>query len=97
MRYPTRRRFLLQLVTGAGVAAAGVARAGAAEDKSLERVLETDSYPKSMGFKYDTNQVDNARWPRHDAATQQCSKCQLYSGAPGDELGRCSFFKPRKA
>jgi hypothetical protein len=83
----SRRTFMLRVV--AGTSAIAASPLALAQDK----VLETDAYAKSMGFKYDTNQVDKARWPRHDAATQQCSKCQLYSGGPNDELGQCSFFK----
>jgi hypothetical protein len=48
-----------------------------------------------MGFKLDTNKVDKKRYPRHDAATQMCSKCQLYGGKPNDPLGPCSFFGDR--
>lgn len=92
MTYPqhNRRRFVLHLITGASALAAG-AQASAEEEK----VTEADPYAKSMGFKLDTKQVDAARYPRHDAATQQCSKCQLYSGKAGDAWGPCSFYGGR--
>lgn len=86
-----RRTFMLRVV--AGTSAIAVGPLALAQEASKEKVLETDPYAKSMGFKVDTNQVDKAKYPRHDAATQQCSKCQLYSGGPNDELGQCSFFK----
>lgn len=85
-----RRVFLLRAFAGAAACAAAP-WAGAEEEK----VTETDPYAKSMGFRLDTNKVDQTRYPRHDAATQQCSKCQLFSGKPGDALGPCSFFGGR--
>lgn len=68
-----------------------------AQEKKVSTVVltEDDPYAKSMGFRWDTNKVDQAKYPRHDAATQQCSKCQLYSGKEGDEVGPCSFFGGR--
>ena len=90
MQTRNRRIFILQVVAGAsGLAAA------AAQAQQAERVTEDDPYARSMGFKLDTTKVDQKRYPRHDAATQQCSKCQLYSGKPGDQLGPCSFFGDR--
>lgn len=87
---PNRRTFVLKVLVGPAALAA-TARAGAEEEK----VTETDPYAKSMGFRLDTKAVDQARYPRHDPATQQCSKCQLYSGKAGDTTGPCSFFGGR--
>jgi hypothetical protein len=87
---PNRRTFVLKvLVCPAALAAA--AQAGAEEEK----VTEADPYAKSMGFRLDTKAVDQTRYPRHDPATQQCAKCQLFSGKAGDALGPCSFFGGR--
>ena len=88
--HPQRRIFMLQLIA-AGSTLATATTAGAEEEK----VTEADPYAKSMGFRLDTNMVDQARYPRHEAATQQCSKCQLYSGKPGDAWGPCSFYGGR--
>jgi hypothetical protein len=90
-----RRTFVLHVI--AAGAAAGTANALAGEEKKVSTVVltEDDPYAKSMGFRWDTNKVDQARYPRHEAATQQCSKCQLYSGKDGDEVGPCSFFGGR--
>jgi hypothetical protein len=39
----------------------------------------------------DTNQVDKElKYPRHDAATQQCNKC--YSAKAGADIGACSLL-----
>ena len=84
----SRRTFMLRVVAATTALAVTPSRAA-----TTDKVTESDPYARSMGFRVDTNAVDQAKYPRHDAATQQCSKCQLYSGAPGDELGPCSFFK----
>jgi High potential iron-sulfur protein len=90
MTHSTRRVFMMRVVAGgAALAAAQVARA---DD---ERVTEADPYARTMGFKTDTTKVDGKKYPRHDAATQSCAKCQLYSGKPGDAEGPCSFFGGR--
>jgi High potential iron-sulfur protein len=92
-----RRVFMLKVI--AGSAALGTAAASAAEpaaekpvEKATIKVSESDPYPKSMGFRFDTNDVDQAKFPRHEVS-QHCSECQLFSGATGEEWGTCSFFK----
>lgn len=90
MKAPNRRIFMLQVM--AGSTCLGAAATSMAEE---DKVTLTDPYAKSMGFRLDTKEVDQARYPRHDPATQQCSKCQLYSGKAGDALGPCSFFGGR--
>jgi hypothetical protein len=91
--HTSRRVFMLQIAAGSA-AAAGLP-AFAADAVSTVRLTEADPYAKSMGFRLDTNQVDQARYPRHDAATQHCSLCQLWSGKEGDEVGPCSFYNGR--
>jgi High potential iron-sulfur protein len=89
---PTNRRvFLIHALAGSSALAA-TASAQAQGDASAKPVKETDAYPKSMGFRLKTQDVDKAKFPRHDVS-QKCSACQLYSGKEGDELGTCSFFK----
>jgi hypothetical protein len=85
-----RRIFVLHVIAGGLAAGTGLVSAAEAD----ERVTEADPYAKSMGFRLDTNQVDQAKYPRHDA-TQQCNKCQLYDGKPGEALGPCSFYGGR--
>ena len=87
MHTSPRRVFMLQLIAGTtALAAQGHARAQA------EAVKETDAYPKSMGFRLNTANVDQAKFPRHEVA-QKCSECQLFSGKSGEATGTCSFFK----
>ena len=67
-----------------GPGAGRARRAGA--DAERVPVKETDAYPKSMGFRIDTANVDKVKFPRHEVA-QKCSECQLCSGKAGDPLG----------
>jgi hypothetical protein len=90
MQQSSRRVFMLKVVTGASVLA-GTSVAVAADG---EKLTEDDPYAKSMGFKFDTNKVDKAKYPRHDVS-QTCAKCQLYDGKEGDAWGPCSFFGGR--
>jgi hypothetical protein len=96
-----RRVFVLHaIVTGTALgapitAAAQAAAAGAPAANAPvvnEPVKETDPYPKSMGFRLNTANVDKAKFPRHEVS-QKCSGCQLFSGKEGDATGACSFFK----
>lgn len=93
MLSPNRRVFMLRVAAGTSVVACGAALA--AEAESTEKLTEADPYARSMGFRLDTNAVDKAKYPRHDAATQQCSKCQLFDGKPSDAVGPCSFYGGR--
>jgi hypothetical protein len=89
---PTNRRvFMIQAVSAGSVLAgsAGLARANAPE-----KLTEADPYARSMGFRYDTTQVDQKRYPRHNAK-QNCATCQLFDGKDTDEWGPCSFFGGR--
>lgn len=88
-----RRVFVLQVIAGASATAATLTQA--ATDESTVKLTEADPYAKSMGFRLDTNQVDQAKYPRHDAATQQCSKCQLYEAKGAEQIGNCSFYGGR--
>jgi hypothetical protein len=89
-----RRVFVIHAASGAAVAALPALSLAqeAPKEQSNVPVKETDAYPKSMGFRINTANVDKAKFPRHDVS-QKCSECQLFSGKPGDALGPCSFFK----
>jgi len=85
-----RRTFILRLIGSGTLLNAAQARAAEESDK----VAETDPYPKSMGFRLDTANVDQAKFPRH-TVEQHCSECQLFSGKPGEPIGPCSFYGGR--
>jgi hypothetical protein len=90
--HSNRRVFMMRVIGAGSALAAG--HALAADPVSTEKLTETDSYAKSMGFRLDTAKVDAAKYPRH-TAEQKCSSCQLFSGKEGDEWGPCSFFGGR--
>jgi hypothetical protein len=95
MTMPTidRRTYMLQVVAGTCAAAVG-GLALAEDDKPKGKLTEDDPYAKSMGFRLDTNNVDQKRYKKH-TPDQQCSKCQLYTGTETDPEAPCSFFGKR--
>jgi hypothetical protein len=86
-----RRQFIGQVVIGAS--ALTLSRLAIAEE-AKPALPADDAYAKAMGFVLDTNDADSTKFPKH-TPDQSCSKCQLYSGADGDDLGPCSFFGGR--
>ena len=84
-----RRVFMMQVAVGGCAMAIGVKAS-----KAAEKLSQDDPYAKSMGFRYDTKTVDEARWTRHKP-DQQCAKCQLWDGKPTDAFAPCSFFGDR--
>jgi hypothetical protein len=86
-----RRTFTIHLATASSALAVNLA---VAAEESTEKVTEADPYAKSMGFRVDTAQVDQAKYPRHEVS-QHCSECQLFSGKAGEPIGPCSFYGGR--
>jgi hypothetical protein len=86
-----RRQFIGQVMIGASALTVG--RITFAEE-AKEALPADDAYAKAMGFVLDTNDADSAKFTKH-SPDQNCSKCQLFSGAEGDDLGPCSFFGGR--
>jgi hypothetical protein len=80
-----RRVFILQSVVGSAALLAGLPRVLAAE-----KLDPADPYARSMGFRLNTEEVDQAKYPRH-TVEQHCSRCQLWNGGEND-FGHCSFF-----
>lgn len=92
MQTRERRIFLLQVIAGTTALTTQLSARAAEGPRPTVAVKESDAYPKSMGFRLKTEDVDQAKYPRHDVK-QRCSECQLYSGEKGEEQGPCSFFK----
>lgn len=88
-----RRVFMMHVATGV-TAAAALALGHKTQAQAAEKLPETDSYAKSMGFKLNAKDVDRQRWTRYQEG-QQCSKCQLWDGKPTDAFAPCSFFGDR--
>jgi hypothetical protein len=82
----TKRTLMLRVISGAGLLALGNPQFAVAADK----LSPTDPYAKAMGFKLDTAEVDQAKYPRH-TTEQACHNCQLWNGGTA-EIGNCSFF-----
>ena len=93
MKPCNRRTFMIQ-VAAASCAVAAAPLAFAEDEKPKGKLSPDDAYAKSMGFRLDTTQVDQAKYPKH-TVEQHCSKCQLYKGKEGDPDGPCSFFGNR--
>ena len=55
-----------------------------------EQLDPENAQAKALGYKHDTNEVDNAQYPTHDVS-QVCSNCQLAQGA-GEEWIGCALF-----
>lgn len=88
----TRRIFMLRILPGGAVLALhGVIVPAVAAESQANAVKETDPYPKSMGYRLNTADVDKSKYSRHDVS-QKCSECQLYAADPGGATGQCSFF-----
>ena len=87
----SRRIFMLRILP-VGAALALQTASGTATATPANAVKESDPYPKSMGYRLNTADVDKSKFPRHDVS-QKCSGCQLYAADPGDATGQCSFFK----
>jgi hypothetical protein len=80
-----RRVFILKVVS-----TSTLLLAGAREVAAAEKLDPADSYARSMGFRLNTEEVDQAKYPRH-TKEQHCQVCQLWNGGE-KEVGNCSFF-----
>ena len=82
-----KRRAFLNTTLG-GLAVIGTAPIGQAQAQAM--VAETDPQAASLGYKADTAQVDQKKYPKH-TAEQKCSNCQLYQSKSAT-AGACVIF-----
>jgi hypothetical protein len=82
----TRRVFMMRSLAGGCAALAAPALVHAAA-----HVEESDEVAQSLGYRHDTKQVDDKRFPKHQAS-QHCASCSFFQGAPADEWGGCAMF-----
>ncbi|MDW8479605.1 MAG: high-potential iron-sulfur protein [Xanthomonadales bacterium] len=87
---PSRRRLIRLAVVGLAAAPllprlVGEARA------SLPRLEETDPTAAALGYRHDTTQVDQAKYPNH-RPDQNCANCNLVQGAEGEAWRPCAIF-----
>ncbi|AOB31500.1 hypothetical protein AKI39_13595 [Bordetella sp. H567] len=83
----TRRIFLKNVSQILAVSAVGLPVASRAAAAKLE---ENDPQAMALGYKDDTKQVDQSKFPNHNAA-QRCGDCQLYQGGTAAN-GPCTIF-----
>lgn len=57
----------------------------------LPRLEETDPLAAALGYRHDTNAVDQSKYPNHKP-DQRCDNCNLIQGAAGDEWRPCAIF-----
>jgi len=82
----SRRVFLLR---SAGAGCAALAAPGLA--LGAAHVEEGDEAALALGYRHDSQQVDAARFPKHEPA-QRCANCAFFQGAPADEWAGCAMF-----
>lgn len=90
-----RRRFLKLALAGAAVPAGGALLSRLAYAADLPHVDESDPTAVSLGYKNDTAQVDQSKFPKHEAS-QRCAQCRYFQGSGGGEWAPCLIF-PGKA
>lgn len=83
----SRRIFLKNVSQILAVSAAGLPVASRA---AAAKVEENDPQAMALGYKDDTKQVDQAKYPNHNVA-QHCGDCQLYQGGAAPS-GPCTIF-----
>ena len=80
-----RRTFIFQ------VAAAGAGTLAAGRTLAQAKLEENDPQAVALGYKHDSTKVDQAKYPKHEAA-QKCNHCQLFQGKAADAWGPCALF-----
>jgi hypothetical protein len=86
----SRRSFM----TGVLAATVGVATLRTKAHAADGPVTEQDPAAHSQGFRADTTQVDETRYPAH-SADQSCGACEMYCGRGDEPLGTCAFYDGR--
>jgi hypothetical protein len=86
-----KRRIVIRSITVAAAASAvGIPLELFAA--TLQKVDLKDPQAVSLGYTDDTNTVNKAKYPKHDA-TQKCSGCQFYQTAQqSGNIAPCTIF-----
>jgi hypothetical protein len=63
----------------------------AARAADLPKLSEDDPTAKALGYRHDTNAVDQARFPNHKP-DQNCANCKLIQGEASGDWIRCQLF-----
>ena len=88
----SRRTFVIQSLTGAGVLACAALPHAAFAQATL-----TDTDPQAVGLGYSTDgtKTDTKKYPKY-AAGQNCAGCALFQGKATDATGGCPLFGAKK-
>lgn len=81
-----RRAFLATTVCSLG----GISILAVGQAQAQSMVAETDPQASALGYKANTAQVDQKKFPKH-TAEQKCANCQLYQSKSAND-GGCSIF-----
>jgi High potential iron-sulfur protein len=85
------RRSILLVPVALGTVGLGLAFA----QSTLKKVEETEPKATAIGYRHDSTKVDQARYPKHDAA-QKCQNCLAWAPEkPTDEWGECDLMSDR--
>ncbi len=84
----TSRRQFIRIVTCTGAAAWVASPARAADAPLLD---PKDPSAAALGYVADATQANKAKYPTY-AAGQDCAKCALFQGKPGDAAGPCPLY-----
>ena len=88
MNDTSRRIFIARSLAG-GCAFAGLGLATTAH--AAAHVEETDETAVALGYRNDTKQVDQTKYPNH-TPQQRCADCAFWQGAPTDAWAGCAMF-----
>jgi hypothetical protein len=89
MNTSNRRVFLLHVAAAGGTAlCCGTARA------AVKKIEENEPKAVSLGYRNETAQVDEKRFPKHKA-TEHCSGCMAWLGKPADAWAECDLMADR--
>ena len=87
----SRRPFVIQSITGAGV----LACAALPQAAFAQTLTDADPQAVALGYKADGTKTDIKKYPKY-AASQNCANCALYQGKPTDATGGCPLFGAKK-
>ena len=85
-----RRIFLTTALCGLSLAALADS-----ENDDASKVRETDPTALEFGYKQDTAQVDEKRYPNH-TSEQKCAGCAMYQSRSGAPWAGCMLFAPKQ-
>ncbi|MGH8219515.1 MAG: high-potential iron-sulfur protein [Steroidobacteraceae bacterium] len=92
---PSRRRFVLLSLTGAGTAALWTLGAGSrhsgAQAAAVQRVSPNEPLAKALGYTENARTVDKAKFPTYMPG-QGCDTCRFFQGKAGQAWGPCQIF-----